>query len=80
MPQPAPGRGARWGLGTAGEVAAIAAEVTKGPPAVVRAAQRYLGAVGRAYEGAAAVELLRLPVEVEARRPGVDRRSEEMAE
>lgn len=57
----------RLGAGTctAGEVAAIVAEVIKNPPAVIRAAQRYVGAIGQAHEGAAAVELLRLVVEGE---------------
>jgi hypothetical protein len=39
------------GTCTAGEGAAIAAEVIKNPPAVIRAAQRYLGAIGQAHEG-----------------------------
>jgi hypothetical protein len=48
----------REGTCTAGEVAAIAAEVIKNPPAVVRAAHRYLQAIGTEHEGMAAVELL----------------------
>jgi hypothetical protein len=73
------------GVCTAGEVAAIAAEVIKNPPAVVRAAQRYLRAIGQAHEGAAAVELLRLVVETEgaaatAPGPGVDSRPRGVAE
>jgi hypothetical protein len=69
----------RLGAGTctAGEAAAIAAEVIKNPPPVIRAAQRYLAALGQAHEGAAAVELLRLVLEAGATMDEPDQHEQE---
>jgi hypothetical protein len=51
------------GTCTSGDAARLAADVLANPPPLVRAAQRFLGAVGTPHEGATAVELLGLLAE-----------------